>query len=451
MNQVNPEQSRLHAGDQLRVAREAMGLAQADVAARLKMPLRVVRSLEEEDWSRLGAPVFVRGQLRSYARLLGLDADPVVEAAEVAPVAPPVLTPRTFTPPLQRLAEQAARRFVYVVMTVAIAIPVWLATRPQADLVAHDAAPVAVARLDHRVAGRVVDPGDAEYHEMRAIFYDAGDSRPAAIVRVVRSEPTAEDWAGAEVYTNLIEMKMVGESEELGTITVTLNPQCLSTGQIRTPFDPYAGEGPSAKACRMAVGAIFGIIAGFSRGWVDSLIGRAIDLTLSFPQTLMLLALAAVGLQFVKDVTPLEGPAAEAGYVIGVLALFGWPQTARVIRGQVLSIREREFVDAAVVLGASRFRIYFREILPNLWAPLLVLFTLLLPAYVSAEAALSYLGVSVKPPTPTLGNVLRDSLQYATADPVYFFVPAILIAVIVISFNLLGDGLRDALDPKGDR
>lgn len=148
MNQVNPEQSRLHAGDQLRVAREAMGLAQADVAARLKMPLRVVRSLEEEDWSRLGAPVFVRGQLRSYARLLGIDAEPVVEAAEVAPVAPPVLTPRTFTPPLQRFAEQAARRFVYIVMTVAIAIPVWLATRPQAELVAHDAAPLDVPAGD---------------------------------------------------------------------------------------------------------------------------------------------------------------------------------------------------------------------------------------------------------------------------------------------------------------
>jgi cytoskeleton protein RodZ len=144
MNQVNPDESRLHAGEQLRVAREAAGLTQADVAARLKMPLRVVRSLEEEDWSRLGAPVFVRGQLRSYARLLGIAADPVVEAAEVAPVSPPVLTPRTFTPPLQRLAEQVARRFVYVVMTAAIAIPVWLATRPQADLVAHDAAPLDV-------------------------------------------------------------------------------------------------------------------------------------------------------------------------------------------------------------------------------------------------------------------------------------------------------------------
>ena len=144
MMQVNPNESRLHAGEQLRVAREAAGLAQADVAARLKMPLRVVRSLEEEDWSRLGAPVFVRGQLRSYARLLGIDAEPVVDAAEVAAVAPPELTPRTFTPPLQRLAEQVARRFVYVVMTAAIGIPVWLATRPQAELVAHDAAPLDV-------------------------------------------------------------------------------------------------------------------------------------------------------------------------------------------------------------------------------------------------------------------------------------------------------------------
>jgi len=206
-----------------------------------------------------------------------------------------------------------------------------------------------------------------------------------------------------------------------------------------------------ASAFAVALGTILGIIAGFIRGWIDAIIGRFIDLTLSFPQTLMLLALAAIGLQFVKQVTPLEGSAAEAGYAIAVLGAFGWPPTARVIRGQVLSIREREFVDAAILLGASKWRLYFREILPNLWAPILVLFTLSMPAYVSAEAALSYLGVSVKPPTPTLGNVLRDSLQYATADPVYFFVPAILIAVIVISFNLLGDGLRDALDPKGNR
>ena len=134
--------------------------------------------------------------------------------------------------------------------------------------------------------------------------------------------------------------------------------------------------------------------------------------------------------------------------MILVLGLFGWPGIARIIRGQVLSIREREFVDAAQLLGASRRRIYFKEILPNLWAPLLVYFTLTMPAYISAEAALSYLGVGVKPPTPTLGNILTDSINYSTADLVFFFTPAFLIMLIVVSFNLLGDGLRDALDPK---
>jgi len=208
----------------------------------------------------------------------------------------------------------------------------------------------------------------------------------------------------------------------------------------------------TASALAVTIGAVLGIIAGFSRGWVDALIGRLIDLTLSFPQTLMLLALASLGLALIIQVTPFEnGPAAQATYAIVVLALFGWPPVARVVRGQVLSIREREFVDAAVLLGASRWRIYFKEILPNLWAPLLVLFTLTMPAYVSAEAALSYLQVSVKPPTPTLGNVLRDSLQFADTDIVYFLTPAFLIAIIVISFNLLGDGLRDALDPKSHR
>ncbi|NUS37737.1 MAG: DUF4115 domain-containing protein [Lysobacter sp.] len=131
-------------GDRLRKAREAAGLSRADVAARLKMPVRVVQSLEEEDWSRLGAPVFVRGQLRSYSRLLGLTTAPMMIASGVAPVEPPVLTPRTYTPPVKRFAEQLARRFVYIVLTAAIAVPVWLATRPHLGTVAHDAAPLDV-------------------------------------------------------------------------------------------------------------------------------------------------------------------------------------------------------------------------------------------------------------------------------------------------------------------
>jgi peptide/nickel transport system permease protein len=124
---------------------------------------------------------------------------------------------------------------------------------------------------------------------------------------------------------------------------------------------------------------------------------------------------------------------------------------SRLIRGQVLSIREREFVEAAKMIGASKWRIYFKEILPNLWAPILITFTLYMPVFVSAEAALSFLGVGIKPPTPTLGNTLAYSLSFAQADFVFFFAPAALIAIIVVSFNLLGDGMRDALDPKADR
>ena len=154
MSEIGHEQHK-GAGARLRAARRTAGLSLEDVAARLKMPVRVVKSLEEEDWSRLGAPVFVRGQLRSYSKLLGLPIDPVVEAAGVARVEPPKLTPRTYISPLQRFAEQAARRTIYIVMTAAIAIPVWLTAQSHLDMatVAQDAAP-----LDVPVAPGTIDP-----------------------------------------------------------------------------------------------------------------------------------------------------------------------------------------------------------------------------------------------------------------------------------------------------
>ena len=208
----------------------------------------------------------------------------------------------------------------------------------------------------------------------------------------------------------------------------------------------------AASIIAVLLGVVLGIIAGYAGGWVDAIIGRAIDLVLAFPQTLLLLAASSVGIALLTETFHVpQGPLAQGLFVILVLGLFGWTGTARLIRGQVLSLREREFVDAARLFGASRRRIWFKELLPNLWAPVLVTFTLYMPAFISAEAALSYLGVSVRPPTPTLGNILRDSIQYATGDFMYFITPAFLIALIVVSFNLLGDGLRDALDPKGDR
>ncbi len=202
----------------------------------------------------------------------------------------------------------------------------------------------------------------------------------------------------------------------------------------------------------IGLGVIIGIVSGGAGGKTDAVLGRLTDLTLAFPQTLMVLALYSLGLAFITGTLHVPGgDLANAVYVTAILGLFGWTGVGRLIRGQVLSIREREFVEAARMIGASKMRIYFREILPNLWAPILIMFSLYMPIFVSAEAALSFLGVGIKPPTPTLGNVLADSLDYAQADFVYFFAPAALIAIIVVSFNLLGDGLRDALDPKADR
>ncbi|HET7305600.1 MAG TPA: ABC transporter permease [Segeticoccus sp.] len=209
--------------------------------------------------------------------------------------------------------------------------------------------------------------------------------------------------------------------------------------------------GAVATAFSITVGTIVGIIAGYTGGWVDTAFGRLMDLVLAFPQILMLLALSIVVIDRLVAIGIPAGNPSRFTYVILVLGFFGWPYFARIIRGQVLSLRRREFVEAAQSLGARGPRIWFQEILPNTWAPILVYVSLLLPQYIAAEAALAYLGVSVQPPTPTLGNVLTDSVNYAGVDPIFFWAPGTLLVLLVLAFNLLGDGLRDALDPKTDR
>ena len=192
----------------------------------------------------------------------------------------------------------------------------------------------------------------------------------------------------------------------------------------------------TATVMTVFIGVVLGIISGFSGGFVDATVGRFIDLTLSFPVTMMLLALSAPAVLLLRtDVADIPGlgfledrDLASGLYVILILALFGWPPMARVIRGQVLSIREREYIEAAKLMGASRMRLYFKEVLPNVWAPILVFFTLLVPAYISAEAAFSFLGVGIKPPTPTLGNILAYSVSYTSADPTFFFLPGVVLA-----------------------
>ena len=212
------------------------------------------------------------------------------------------------------------------------------------------------------------------------------------------------------------------------------------------------GIGIFSALITLVIGGIVGIVAGMSAGIVDSLLGRFMDVVLSFPSTLMLLAFSGSTVGWMQSSLGISnGDIAQSLYVICVLALFSWPVIARIVRGQVLSIREREYIESAKLIGASRGRLYFREVLPNLWAPLLVYFTLTVPLNISAEAALNFLGVGVKPPTPTLGNILNDGVVWVSSDFLFFLIPGLALAIIVIAFNLTGDGLRDALDPRSNR
>jgi peptide/nickel transport system permease protein len=204
----------------------------------------------------------------------------------------------------------------------------------------------------------------------------------------------------------------------------------------------------SATLVTVFLGTVIGIIAGYTGGVTDTLIGRIMDLILAFPFLLIVLALSNPLTQRLTSLGVPEGNPSRILYLILVLSVFGWPYLARIVRGQVLSLREREFVEAAVAMGARKRRILFSEILPNLWAPILVYATLTLPAYIGLEAALSFLGVGVLPPETTFGAMLANSVSFFTVVPTYLFIPGTVLVVLVVSFNLFGDAVRDALDPK---
>jgi peptide/nickel transport system permease protein len=204
----------------------------------------------------------------------------------------------------------------------------------------------------------------------------------------------------------------------------------------------------TATILTVTMGTVIGIIAGYAGGRADMLIGRLMDLVLAFPFLLIVLALSGVMTQRLEELGVPQGNPSRILYLVLVISVFGWPYLARIVRGQVLSLREREFVEAAVAMGSSRRRILFTEILPNLWAPILVYTTLTLPAYIGLEAALSYLGVGIVPPDVTFGAMLANSVRYFQVVPSYLFIPGTILVVIVVAFNLLGDALRDALDPR---
>ncbi len=196
----------------------------------------------------------------------------------------------------------------------------------------------------------------------------------------------------------------------------------------------------SATLVSVAIGAVLGVTAGYFGGWIDNAISRVMDLLLAFPVLVFSIALIAV----VQGVS-------RTLVLVGVIGFFGWPYIGRIIRGQTLSLREREFVDAARSLGASNSHILFKQLLPNLAAPILVYATLIIPTNILLEAALSYLGVGVKPPTPSWGEMLSSAVSWYSVDPTFVAVPGLALFITVMAFNLFGDGLRDALDPRAGR
>jgi peptide/nickel transport system permease protein len=202
-----------------------------------------------------------------------------------------------------------------------------------------------------------------------------------------------------------------------------------------------------ATALAVIIGTIMGVIAGYFGGWIDSVIARLMDIFLAFP--LLVFAIALVGV-LPGSAFGLSGSNLRVVLLIFIIGFFAWPYMGRIIRGQTLSLREREFVDAARSLGARGPYILFRELLPNMVGPILVYATLLIPTNILFEAALDFLGVGIIPPTPSWGYMLSDAVTqgYYAVDPMYMIIPGVAIFITILAFNLFGDGLRDAFDPK---
>ncbi|OYP15567.1 ABC transporter permease [Streptomyces sp. FBKL.4005] len=199
------------------------------------------------------------------------------------------------------------------------------------------------------------------------------------------------------------------------------------------------------------LGVVIGVTAGYLGGKTDYLVGRVIDILLAFPQTLFFIAFWPVVMAIF--VSPEENTPVwlTVTSLILVMTAFGWASIARLLRGEVLALREREFVEAAKVTGASPARIIFKELLPNLWTPILIQSTLLLPTYVTAEAGLAFLGVGLTDPTPDWGVMIQNGAKVYQDDITFMLFPGLSMVIFVVAFNLLGDSVRDALDPKTKR
>ncbi len=196
--------------------------------------------------------------------------------------------------------------------------------------------------------------------------------------------------------------------------------------------------GVAATVIAITLGVLVGVTSGFLGGWYDKIASRVVDVLFGFPGLVFMIALGAI---------------APAGFpkpvlIVAVIGFFGWPSIARVVRGQTLSLRQRNFVQASTAMGSSNWHVVRTQILPNLTATIIVFTTISIPGMIGAEAALSFLGVGVPPPTPSWGRSIGDAVAWVQTDPLYLVFPGVALFIATLGFNAFGDGLRDALDPR---
>lgn len=209
-----------------------------------------------------------------------------------------------------------------------------------------------------------------------------------------------------------------------------------------------------ASVTSSVVGVVLGLTAGFMSGWVDRVISWVIDFVLSLPYLLVAIAAVPIVVSIsggVNELSPQDNADIRFYVLIGVLVFFGWASLARLIRGEVISLREREFIAAAKVIGVPTRRVLFKELLPNLVAPIVIQLSLALPAYIVAEAGLTFLGVGLIEPTPSWGQMIAKATTYYQADPLYLWLPVVGVSALTLALSWLGDSVRDAFDPKTRR
>jgi peptide/nickel transport system permease protein len=206
--------------------------------------------------------------------------------------------------------------------------------------------------------------------------------------------------------------------------------------------------GISAALLTTVLAVILGLLAGYYRGWVDAVIARTMDVVWAFPIMLLLIALGTALALGGLQIGPIEISAGSLLIPILIIGGSYTPYMARPIRGEVLALREKEFVEAAEAQGAGPLRIMFGELLPNLWSTIIVFFTLAIASNMLIESGLSFLGIGVQPPNASWGSMLYEGFQLRTSSPQLMIIPGAMILLTVLSLNVFGDGLREALDPK---